>query len=101
MEKEKVQKVSASKIRLTPLNLITAMGLVASGYFVFKGFGVQMERGINLLFFGLCILGALVSFISDMIFRKSIPSLKNLWIVEGAFIVFTVVLILIIKIVLF
>ncbi|WP_432713401.1 hypothetical protein [Pedobacter sp.] len=101
MEKEKVQKVGASKLRLTPLNIITAMALIASIYFVYKGFGNKMYHGLNVLFFGLSLLGTLVSFISDLIFRKMIPSLKNLWIVEGAFLVFTIVLLLIIKIVLF
>jgi hypothetical protein len=101
MEEKEVQKITASRIKLTPLNLITAISLMAAGFMVFKGFGTPMERSINLLLLGLCFLGALVSFVSDLIFRKSIPSLRNLWIVEGAFIVFTVVLILIIKIVLF
>jgi hypothetical protein len=101
MEEKEVQKVTASAIRLTPLNIVTAMCIVASGFFIFKGFANQMERSFNVLLFGLCILGAVVSFVSDLVFRKSVPSLKNLWIVEGAFIVFTIVLILIIKIVVF
>jgi len=81
--------------------MVTALGLVAAGIFVFKGFGGPMERSVNVLLLALCLLGALVSFVSDLIFRKSIPSIKKLWIVEGAFIVFTLVLILVIKIVLF
>jgi len=101
MEKEEVQKIKPSSLKLTPLNAITAICLVAAGWMLFNGFGTPMERTINLLIFGLCILGAVVSFVSDLIFRKSIPSLRNLWIVETAFLVFTVVLILIIKIVLF
>jgi len=101
MEEKEVQKIKPSSIRLTPLNVVTAMSLVAAGWMLLNGFGTPMERTINLLIFGLCILGAVVSFVSDLIFRKSIPSLRNLWIVEVAFLVFTVVLILIIRIVLF
>ncbi|MEJ5960691.1 hypothetical protein [Pedobacter immunditicola] len=101
MEEKEVQKINPSKLRLTPLNVITAMSFMAAAWMLFNGFGTPMEKTVNLLIFGLCILGAVVSFVSDLIFRKSIPSLKNLWIVEIAFLVFTVVLILIIKIVLF
>ncbi|WP_432708235.1 hypothetical protein [Pedobacter sp.] len=97
MEKEEVQKIERFKFRVTPLNLITAICLVACGFFVLEGFEGQVNRNFNDLFFMLCILAAVVSFVSDLIFRRSIPILKNLWIVETALIVFTVVMILIIK----
>jgi hypothetical protein len=97
LEKEEVQKIKGFKLRLTPLNLITAICLVASGFFALEGFDGRVDHNFNGLFFTLCILAALVSFVSDLIFRRSIPLLKNLWIVEAAFIVFTVVMILIIK----
>lgn len=98
MEKEKVQKV---RLKLTPLNLVTAAILVAGCYFAFNKQVNLPVRGLHVLYFGLCMLAVFVSFVSDLIFRRSLTSLRKVWIVEGAFIVFTIVLILIIKIVLF
>ncbi|MDQ8053387.1 MAG: hypothetical protein REI78_10195 [Pedobacter sp.] len=45
------------------------------------------------------LLGSLivVSFISDLIFRFAFKDLKKIWLVELVFIIFTVVLVLILK----
>ena len=59
---------------------------------------LPVQKGVNGLLTGLCFLAAIIAFISDLIFRKFIPLLRNLWVVECAFIVFTIVLMVILKI---
>jgi len=46
---------------------------------------------------GFCLLTAVIAFVSDLIFRKFIPSLKKLWIIESVLIVFIIILIFLIK----
>jgi hypothetical protein len=58
---------------------------------------VPVQKGMNTLLTGLSFLAAIIAFISDLIFRKFIPLLRNLWVVECAFIVFTLVLMVILK----
>ncbi|WP_316780304.1 hypothetical protein [Pedobacter antarcticus] len=69
-------------MKLTPLNIVTSGCLVMG---VFSGMT------------GLYILGAIIAFISDLIFRKFIPLTRNLWVVEGAFLIFSLVLMIIFK----
>ncbi|MCD0488493.1 hypothetical protein LPB86_09640 [Pedobacter sp. MC2016-14] len=40
---------------------------------------------------------AIIAFIADLVFRKFIPLLRKLWVVEGLLIVFTLVLMLILR----
>jgi|GEM_PF-793417 hypothetical protein len=102
MEEKEVQKVKHSAIRLTPLNVLAAGSLVAA-YFFLTGdaSGAGIEKKVNWLFAVLCLFACLVAIISDLIFRKAIPSLKKLWVVECTLILFTLVLILIIKTIIF
>lgn len=58
---------------------------------------LPIQHGMNNLIVGLCFLAAIIAFISDLIFRKFIPLLRNLWVVECAFIVFTVALTVILR----
>lgn len=85
-------------MKLTPLNIITSVCLVLAVMLLFSPspqFPVQ--KGMNGLIVGLCFLAAIIAFISDLIFRKFIPLLRNLWLVECAFIVFTLVLMVVLK----
>jgi len=68
------------KVRLTPLNIISAVCLVLAVF-------VSVWS----------VVAAVLAFISDLIFRRLVPSLKKLWIIEGVLIVFVVILIFIIK----
>lgn len=77
--------------------MLTAVALVAGVYFLVQDNANGMESGFNWLFVLLCFLGALVCFVSDLIFRKMVPLLKNLWIVEMAFLVLTISMVLVIK----
>jgi hypothetical protein len=58
---------------------------------------VPVQKGMNTLLTGLSFLAAIIAFISDLIFRKFIPLLRNLWVVECAFIVFTLFLMVVLK----
>jgi len=46
---------------------------------------------------GFGFLCAVVFFLSDLIFRRFIPGLKRLWVVEGVLVIFIVILVFIIK----
>jgi hypothetical protein len=88
-------------LKLTPLNIITSASLVIGGYLLFSGAeNLPVQQGMNGLVAGLCFLSAIIAFISDLIFRKFIPLLRNLWVVECAFIVFTIVLTIVLKLLL-
>jgi len=58
---------------------------------------MAVQNQMNGLITGLFFLAAIIAFISDLIFRKFIPLLRNLWVVECAFIVFTIALTVILK----
>jgi len=86
-------------LKLTPLNIVTSGCLVVALLMLFSpGEQLPVQKGVNGLLTGLCFLAAIIAFISDLIFRKFIPLLRNLWVVECAFIVFTIVLMVILKI---
>lgn len=85
------------KFRLTPLNIITALGLA---FFVVSLFQANPAgRQINMSGFYKFLLGALVvvSFISDMIFRFTLKDTKRIWIIETLFVFLTIVLVLILQ----
>ncbi|WP_158795258.1 hypothetical protein [Pedobacter sp. L105] len=85
-------------MKLTPLNIATSACLVLGGFLLISpAQQMPVQKGINGMVIGLCFLAAIIAFISDLIFRKFIPLLRNLWVVECAFIVFTLVLMVIMK----
>jgi hypothetical protein len=86
-------------LKLTPLNIVTSACLVLALVMLFSpAEHTPLQKGMNNLLTGLCFSAAIIAFISDLIFRKFIPLLRNLWVVECAFIVFTLVLMVILKI---
>ncbi|SMC97395.1 hypothetical protein [Pedobacter nyackensis] len=86
------------KVKLTPLNIVSALCLVVAVLLLLdkKDKGPQ-HIDVSGLLIGFCFLATVVAFISDQIFRRFIPSLKKLWIIEGVLIVFIIILIFIIK----
>lgn len=82
------------------MNLVTALCLVCAVLLVFSKSSMTnpVNQSFNGLWIGICLLGAFISFLSDMIFRKFIPTLGNLWIIECAFLVFTLVFLFILKV---
>ncbi|WP_367868719.1 hypothetical protein [Pedobacter sp. WC2423] len=86
-------------MKLTPLNIVSS-GCIVFALLLFFSPDKQLpvQKGMNGLLTGLCILTAIIAFISDLIFRKFIPLLGKLWIVECALIIFTVVLMVILRV---
>ena len=81
------------KIRLTPLNVISSILLIAIAWlFIFAD-----ENGWRKLGAVSLIVIWLLSVVSDIIFRSFLKDLKRIWIVETVFIVLVAVLILILK----
>ena len=87
------------KVKLTPLNIVSAICLTAAVLLLFnrRQSGQTTPVGLVDLMAGLSVIAAIVSFISDQIFRKFIPNVKKLWVVEGVLVIFIIILILIIK----
>lgn len=79
------------KVKLTPLNIVSAACLVF-GIFILWGKGPVPVSGPGLLA-GFCLISATVFFVSDLVFRKFVPSLMKLWAIEGVLIVFMIVLV--------
>ncbi|WP_421944382.1 hypothetical protein [Pedobacter sp.] len=86
------------KLRITPLNIISAisLGLVVVNIFSSKS---NAPKQIDMSGFYLLILGCLilVTFITDLVFRFTLKDLKRIWIVESIFIVITVILMVILQ----
>ena len=80
-------------LRLTPLNIVCAMLLVAAAYMLL----FPDEAGWRLLGSIPLFVIALICFIADIIFRRALRSLKRIWIVELIFIIFAAVLTLLIR----
>lgn len=89
------------KVKLTPLNIVTAAFLVIAVSLLLEKDVPRSTGTINMtpILTGFSFLIALVSFVSDLIFRKFIPQLKKIWMVELAFILLTIALIIIIKVI--
>ncbi len=86
------------KFRLTPLNIVTALGFAMLAFLIVQP--TQTVKGQpNLTSFYLLILGCLVliTFVTDMIFRFTLKDLKKIWVVELVFIILTAVLILLLQ----
>ncbi|MDN3588396.1 hypothetical protein QWY86_17060 [Pedobacter aquatilis] len=86
------------KLRVTPLNIISAvsLGLVVVNIFSSKS---DAPKQIDMSGFYLLILACLilVTFITDLVFRFTLKDLKKIWIVESIFIVITVILMVILQ----
>jgi hypothetical protein len=85
------------KVKLTPLNLVSALGLVSAVLSLWYRKSPQ-QVDVSGILAGFSFLVALIAFVSDLIFRRFIPSLKKLWIIESVLIVFIIILIFIIKV---
>jgi hypothetical protein len=84
--------------RITPLNIVSAigLGLVAVNLVSEKS---TAPRHVNMDGFYLLILGCLilVTFITDLIFRFTLKDIKRIWVVELIFIIIAAVLMLILQ----
>lgn len=101
MEKKEVQKEKNVRLRLTPLNIVSAVFLVIAIYLLLEKKqprGTAMYINLSGMLVGFSFLIAIVCFISDQIFRKFVPELKKIWILECFFVAITLLLIFIIKI---
>lgn len=87
------------KVKLTPLNIVSAVCLTVAVLLLYKKREIGNAGPDSLidLMAGMGVLAGVVAFISDQIFRKFVPRLKKLWIIEGVLIVFMIILIFIIK----
>ena len=87
------------KFKITPLNIVAAasfLGAILLAFGQLKLFTFRVSE-MKVLFIVLFVMVGLVSFVSDLIFRKMVPSLKRLWIIELTLITLTVVIMVVLK----
>ncbi|RLJ79983.1 hypothetical protein [Pedobacter alluvionis] len=84
--------------RVTPLNIVSAIGLALVVVNLFSEKSTA-PRHVNMDGFYLLVLGCLilVTFITDMIFRFTLKDIKRIWIVELIFIFIAAILMLILQ----
>ena len=80
-------------MRLTPLNIVSALLLTSVAYLQINA----DSSGWRLLGSVPLLVLAILSFISDLLFRRFLVNLKRIWIIEGVFIIFVLLLIIIIQ----
>lgn len=88
------------RVKITPLNIVSALGLMAAVLLLFnkKEILAPVNQAWNNLFIAICLIIVFVAFLSDQIFRRFFTSLLKIWIVESALIIFTIILFIILKI---
>ncbi|MFN0257027.1 hypothetical protein [Pedobacter ureilyticus] len=87
------------KVKLTPLNIVSALSIMAvAGLIVDKSWllaPANHERKGLFIAFGVLVF--FVSFLCDQIFRKFIPTLARLWLVQLMVVILAVVFVLVLK----
>jgi hypothetical protein len=81
------------KFRITPLNILTSFLLVGSVYLII----FADKEGWRFLGTIPLLVIAVISFVTDLIFRRTLRNLKRIWIVEMLFVIFVVLIMLIIQ----
>ena len=86
------------KLRITPLNIVGALGLSLIVISLFSEKSTA-PRQVNMSGFYLLILSCLVvvTFITDLIFRFTLKDIKRIWMVELLFIFIAAILMLILQ----
>jgi hypothetical protein len=85
------------KLRLTPLNIVTSLLIVSTIFLPLSQDGNLFRKIGGIPFIILVIL----SFITDQVFRRFIPELKRIWLIELLFLIFVAVLMILIKLYIF
>lgn len=85
------------KLRLTPLNIVTSLLIVSTIFLPLSPDGNLFRKIGGIPFIILIIL----SFITDQVFRRYIPELKRIWLIELLFLIFVAVLTILIKLYIF
>lgn len=90
--------MSVLKLKLTPLNIVSAICVVSAVIILLDEKSPKPGHvDATVLIVGFSLLTAMIAFVSDLIFRKFIPSLIKLWIIESVLVAFIIILIFIIK----
>ncbi|RRN77360.1 hypothetical protein EIM50_20015 [Pseudoxanthomonas sp. SGD-10] len=87
--------MSLSNIKITPLTIVLSFCLFYIGYLLLETEAVNnggMSATIKALFTFILVI---TLFITDVLFRRFVPSMKWLWLIQSAFIILIIVLILI------
>ena len=84
-------------LRLTPLNIVVALLIVSAIYLPTNPVLIGMPELGRIPLFVMIIL----CLITDQLFRRYIPELKRIWLIEFLFLIFVAILIVLIKLFIF
>jgi hypothetical protein len=86
--------------KITPLNIVSALGIMLAVLLLFNNKLVIKQGDLSYrgLLIAFCLLMVFIAFLADQVFRKLVPSLSKIWLLELALIVLTVILLIILKI---
>jgi len=87
------------QFRLTPLNIITSLGVVglALSFFTYNSGALLIKIGMEPLYRIILACLILVSIVTDLIFRFLFKDLKRVWLVESIFISLTIIIFLLLQ----
>ncbi len=87
--------MSFSNIRITPLTIVLSLCIFYIGYILLgaeASNSVEMSASIKALYTFILVI---TLFVTDVIFRRFVYSMKWLWLIQSTFIILIIVLILI------
>ena len=85
------------KLRLTPLNILTSLLILSTIWLPLSPDEIGFSKFGRIPLFILIIL----CLITDQVFRRYIPELKRIWLIELLFLIFVAVLMILIKLYIF
>ncbi len=85
------------KFRVTPLNIVAAVAAFFAIYYLLTLKSTYPNVNPKGFFIWILFLLVLVTFVTDLIFRFMLKTLKKIWIVELIFIFIAVILMLILQ----
>jgi hypothetical protein len=85
------------KLRITPLNILSALFIVGGVVLLLNGSAVVAQEKFGRMMGYISFGFAVVVFVSDLIFRASVRNLKRLWLLELLFMAITLILVLIFR----
>lgn len=88
------------RLKITPLNILSAMALMLSVVLLVdhKRFVAPNNQNYIGLMVAFCLLVVFASFLADQVFRKLVPSLGRIWVLELALIALAVITTLVLKV---
>lgn len=91
------------RIKITPLNVVSAIGLVMAALLLLNSniFISPVNQSYTGLMVAISLLVVFMAFLVDQIFRKFVPSLYKIWVLQLVLIGLTIIFFFVLKAALF